>query len=64
MKTYVFNNKQIFDKIYESYFAMRIFHRIDEQNRLLIRFITKGTETELMKYQIIKEHLTELQDEK
>jgi len=62
MKTYIFGNKEIFNKIYEQFFAMRIFHRTDEHGQILMKFATKGIEKELMKMNFIKEQLTEFKE--
>lgn len=62
MKTYIFTDKSFFNKIYETYFAMRIFHRETENGTLLIRFITKKQEKELMRYSFISSQLTEFKE--
>lgn len=62
MKTYIFADKNKFDKMYQHFFAMRVFHRIDEQGQLLIKFATKNLEKELMEIPDIKNELTELKE--
>lgn len=60
MKTYEFLDTKLFNQLYEKYFAMRIFHRTDEQGHLLIRFATKASEKELTQFEIIKNNLREI----
>lgn len=60
MKTFIFADKTKFNTLYEKFFAGRVFHRIDDQNNLLIKFITKNIENELIQLDFVKCELTEI----
>ncbi len=60
MKTFIFADQTKFNMMYQKFFAGRVFHRIDDQQNLLIKFITKNTEKELIQLDFIKCELTEL----
>ena len=62
MKTYIFADNIIFKKLYDTFFAMRVFHRENDQGQILVKFITKNIEKELLKYEIIKQQLTEIHE--
>jgi len=63
MKTYIFKDQKIFNLLYEKFFAMRVFHRLDDQGRLLIRFATKKLEQQLTEVELIKTNLSEINNE-
>lgn len=62
MKTYIFTDQELFKRIYENLFAMRVFHRTDEQGRLLVKFATKSFEKQILNSEL-KNQFNELKQE-
>lgn len=59
MKTYIFTDSQLFNKLYENVFAMRVFHRTDEKGQVLVKFATKNFEKQILNSQL-KNNFNEL----